>query len=92
MPSNAERRKADLITKAVTASQKRLGGKNQAQFRRFLKAYYENVPPQDIIHESPQTLFALAHGHWKLGQTRPGRKAVVRAFNPDPKKDGWHSD
>ena len=89
MPSDAEARKADLIRKTVAQSKKRLGKNAQNRFSPFLKAYYANVPSQDIQDNSPATLFALAHGHWKQSQVRSRRKALIRVFNPDAKKDGW---
>ncbi len=92
MPSNADRQKTGLIRKAAAESRKRLGKNAQNRFQLFLKAYYANVPPQDIKDYTPKALFGLAYGHWKHGQTRKTRRALVRAFNPDPKKDGWGSD
>ena len=89
MPSDGEARKADLIRKTVAQSKKRLGKNAQNRFSPFLKAYYANVPSQDIQDNSPATLFALAHGHWKQSQVRSRRKALIRVFNPDAKKDGW---
>ena len=92
MPSDAEARKADLIRKTIALSKKRMGKNVQSRFSRFLKTYFANVPPQDIQDSSPQTLFALAHGHWKQGRTRARRRPLIRVFNPDVKKDGWRCD
>ena len=92
MSPDAERLKADLINKAIARSRRRLGKNAQRRFAGFLRAYYANVPPRDIRDMTPETLFGLAHCHWKQGQTRPRRKPLIRVFNPDPKKDGWHSD
>ena len=92
MPPDPERLKADLINKAIARSRKRLGKIAQRRFAGFLPAYYANVPPQDIRDMAPETLFGLAHCHWKQGRTRPRLKPLIRVFNPDLKKDGWHSD
>jgi glutamate dehydrogenase len=89
MPFDAEARKTGLIKKTAGISKKRLSKSVQNRFPRFLKAYYANVPPQDIQDSTPETLFALAHGHWKQSRVRPRRKALIRAFDPDAKKDGW---
>ena len=92
MPSDAEALKADLIRKTIALSAKRLGKNVHNRFSLFLKAYFANVPPQDLQDCTPQTLFAMAHGHWKQAQTRSRGKALIRVFNPDIKKDGWRSD
>ena len=92
MPSDTEARKAVLIKKTIAQSKKRLGKNVQNRFSRFLRVYYANVPPQDIHGSTPQTLFNLAHGHWKQSQTRARRKPLIRVFNPDVKKDGWQCD
>ncbi|MEE8351917.1 MAG: NAD-glutamate dehydrogenase, partial [Rhodospirillales bacterium] len=91
MSSDAERRKKHLIRKAASEGRKRLGKNVQSRFQRFLEAYYANVPPQDILDSTATALFGLAHGHWKQGQTRKRGRPDIRAFNPDPKKDGWQS-
>ena len=92
MPSAAERQKAGLLKKAAQESRRRLGKNAQSRFGRFFDAYYANVPPQDIGESDPVTLFQLSHGHWKLGAARGKGKALIRVFNPDPRKDGWKSD
>ncbi|NQV84994.1 MAG: NAD-glutamate dehydrogenase, partial [Rhodospirillales bacterium] len=92
MSSDAEKMKADLVKKTITQSKKRLGKNIQSQFSGFLAAYYANVPPKDIQDHTPNTLFALAHGHWKQSQLRARGKPLVRVFNPDAKKDGWRCD
>ncbi len=92
MPSAADRQKTNLIKKAAAESRKNLGKNAQNRFQRFLSAYYANVPPQDIRDNPTETLFGLAHGHWKHGQTRKRGRTLVRVFNPDPKKDGWETE
>ena len=91
MPSVADRQKTNLIRKAAAESRKRLGKNAKNQFQRFLSAYYANVPPQDIRDNPSETVFGLAHGHWKHGQTRKRGRTLVRVFNPDPKKVGWET-
>jgi len=92
LPSDAEAQKADLIRKIIALGKRRLGKNLQNRFSRFLIIYYANVPPLDIQDSTPETLFALAHGHWRQSQTRARRKPLIRVFNPDAKKDGWRCD
>ena len=90
MPPDAERQKTDLIKKVIAESRKRLGKNAQKRFAGFLSTYFAQVPPQDILGKAPKMLFGLAHGHWKQGRVRARWKPLVRVFNPDPRKNGWH--
>jgi glutamate dehydrogenase len=91
MPGVAERQAADIIKSVADASRKTIKKDAQARFERFLAAYFQNVPPQDLKTSTPETLFSIAHGHFQLGAARRPNTTLVRVFNPDRKKDGWHS-
>ncbi len=91
MPGEAERQEADIIKKAEAISRQKLAKSEQERFRRFVAAYFRNVPSQDLKQASPDTLFGIAHGHFAHAAKRAAGHATVRAFNPDAKKDGWRS-
>ena len=58
MASKAEQAKATLIDRVVGIAETRLGKDRSAQTEFFLRAFYANVPPDDILGEEPETLFA----------------------------------
>ena len=91
MPSDSEKQKTALLKQMTAIGRNRLGKNAQKQFAGFLKVYYANVPPQDLLDNEAKELFGLAHGHWKLAQTRKSGRSIIRAFSPDPKKDGWET-
>jgi glutamate dehydrogenase len=91
MASKAEQAKAALIERIVGAAEVRLGKGRSAQTEFFLRAFYANVPPDDILGEEPETLFAAALGLWTFGTTRRPGEAKVRVFNPRHDEHGWHS-
>ncbi|MDZ4738026.1 MAG: NAD-glutamate dehydrogenase [Rhodospirillaceae bacterium] len=91
MPSRAEQAKAALIERASEIARGRLGEKRGAQAAHFVKAFYANVPPDDLLGEEPETLFAAALALWTFGAERMPGTAKVRIFNPNPDEHGWRS-
>jgi len=91
MASKAEQAKAALIERIVGAAETRLGKGRSAHAEFFLRAFYANVPPDDILGEEPESLFAAALGLWTFGATRRPGEAKVRVFNPRHDEHGWHS-
>jgi len=91
MPGETERQVADIIKKAGTISRGKLATDDQDRFRRFLAAYFHNVPAQDLKQIGADALYGIAHSHLVLGKHRKPGHAVVRVFNPDAKKQGWRS-
>ncbi len=91
MASKAEQAKATLIERAVAVAETRLGKGRSAQAEFFLRAFYANVPPDDIVGAEPETLFAAALGLWTFGATRRPGQAKVRVFNPRHEEQGWRS-
>ena len=91
MPGEVERQEADIIKRAETVSRSKLAKGDHDRFQRFLNAYFHNVPSQDLKQTGADALYSIAHGHFAFGGQRPPGHVLVRAFNPDAKKDGWRS-
>ncbi|MGB0867701.1 MAG: hypothetical protein ACPGSC_14410, partial [Granulosicoccaceae bacterium] len=60
----------------------RLGEKDGAGCADFIRAFYDNVPPDDIKSSSAQALFEEASSFWEFAQTRHGGEPLIRVFNP----------
>jgi glutamate dehydrogenase len=91
MPSRAEQAKSALIERASEIARERFGDKRGTQAAQFVQAFYANVPPDDILGEEPETLFAAALALWTFGAERTPGVAKVRIFNPHPDEHGWRS-
>ncbi|MEX2298550.1 MAG: NAD-glutamate dehydrogenase [Dongiaceae bacterium] len=91
MSSRAEQAKAALIERASEIARGRLGEKRGAPAAHFVQAFYANVPPDDMLGEEPETLFASALALWTFGAERTPGHAKVRIFNPNPDEHGWRS-
>jgi glutamate dehydrogenase len=91
MTGGGEQLKNDLIEKCVQRIRDRLEPKRAKTVERFLRHFYANVPPDDIIGESPDNLYGAALSKFGFVQQRDAEKAKVRVFNPRLEEHGWKS-
>ena len=91
MALRAEQHKAELIDRVVALAEKRLDRDRAADAVRFLRSFYANVPPDDILTVSPDDLFGAALSLWNFGQQRQPGAAKLRVYNPTPAEHGWRS-
>ena len=89
MALTEESRKEDLIGKA--ASMVREAGKkdNTPEAEEFVRQFYSNVPPNDILTTEPKDLYHAALSIWALARQRRAEEVKLKIFNPDPRKHGW---
>ena len=92
MSGDVTKRKTELMRTIVRGSRKKRHGRNSTQFESFVKHYFANVPPQDLVDKGPSTVLALATLHWRFGAKRKKGKPLVRAYNPSQKHHGYASD
>ena len=83
----------DQIT-AIIRSARRLADAGPLPDKRaaVLRAYCEDVAEDDLLATGPAYLAGAILSHLSWGRNRRAGSAKVRVFNPDPKRDGWHSD
>jgi len=91
MTGGAEQLKNDLIEKCVQRIQDRLEPKRAGIVERFLRHFYANVPPDDLIGESPDNLYGAALSMFGFLQKREADVAKVRVYNPRLEEHGWKS-
>jgi len=60
MAQKAEQLKFDLIEKVAARVRDRLDRERAGPAERFLRAFYANVPPDDILRQSPDNLYGAA--------------------------------
>jgi len=87
-----EKDKSQLIARVVRAAKSRLSATNAKTVGKFIRSYYENVPPSDLADTTPESLFGAALAHWKQASVRKSGKALLRVYNPSMKADGWDCD
>ena len=91
MALRAEQLKAELIDRVVQRAGERPDRARAAEVERFVRQFYANVPPDDILAESPDNLFGAALSLWCFGAEREAGCAKVRVYNPRQDEHGWRS-
>ncbi|NQV43900.1 MAG: NAD-glutamate dehydrogenase [Rhodospirillales bacterium] len=92
MAAKTEQTTTRLIGKISASARRRLGKAKAALAERYVRQYYENVPPHDIIERDSNELAAIAVNQLAASQTRRPGQAIVRVFNPTKKSHGWESE
>jgi glutamate dehydrogenase len=91
MASKAEQQKSELIERTLAAAKTRLPAERAAEVAAFIKQFYGNVAPDDLLRDTPENHYSAALSLWNFGASRPPRTAKVRVFNPRIEEQGWRS-
>ncbi len=83
--------KDEVIERVVEAVQSRMTGKKASFAEAFIRRFYENVAPTDIISEDTEDLYGAALSLWSFAAARKPKTAKVRVYNPGFDQHGWHS-
>ena len=83
--------KDEVIEKVVEAVQTKMPGKKAAFAESFVRRFYENVAPGDIVSEETEDLYGAALSLWGFAASRKPKTAKVRVYNPGFDQHGWHS-
>jgi len=91
MARKAEQYKAEIVDKAAALTAERLSPERAGAAERFLREFYGNVSPDDLVGETAESLYGAALSLWSHGQKRKPGSAKVRVFNPRLDEHGWRS-
>jgi len=91
MAVRAETLKNKQIGRIVDLARAKLsrGKAKSAEF--FIRAFFVNVPPDDLLGEETENLLGGALALMRFGERRRANQAKIRVYNPDIEKDGWQS-
>jgi glutamate dehydrogenase len=86
MSLDAETRKLALIDRVVA-----LAGETTPERAHFLRAFYRNTAPDDVLTRRPEDLLAAARSIWQaMAERRPGR-LTIRVLDPRDPAAAWTS-
>ncbi|MGQ9370876.1 NAD-glutamate dehydrogenase [Azospirillum sp. ST 5-10] len=91
MALRAEQIKDELTEAVVRQVRGRLDRDRADMAERFVRAFYANVPPDDIAQAPADQLYGAAVAMWQWGQERRPGTARVRVYNPRIEEHGWSS-
>jgi glutamate dehydrogenase len=87
----SEKSKAELIDQIVERVRARIDGDASERAERFVRLFYANVPPGDILGDAPDNLAGAALALWELAQERMPGAPKVRVYTPRIEAQGWES-
>src|SRR4026209_175338 len=58
---------------------------------QFERLYYAEVDPEELAARSARDLAGAAASHLDFARRFSSGKPKIRAYNPTPAQDGWHS-
>jgi len=85
----AEQRQVDLVDRLAAEARRRVPADEAESAEHFVRRYFANVAPDDVIYTSFDTLLGGALSLWELGAQRTRDTPKVRLFNPTVEKNGW---
>ena len=91
MADTSAQGRSRLISQILQAARKRLGSRKSKNAEAFVQQFFANVPPSDLRGETPANLAGGVLALWGRFQNRVPGKALVHAYNPERKADGWES-
>ena len=68
--SKADQHKAEIVDGVVALAKQRLDPAKGGMAERFIRLYFRNVPPHDVLREGGDTLYSVALGLLQFGGER----------------------
>ncbi|HEV7767943.1 MAG TPA: NAD-glutamate dehydrogenase domain-containing protein, partial [Thermoanaerobaculia bacterium] len=92
MTMTAEQRQVDIIDRLAAEARKRVPAEQAESAEKFIRRYFANVAPDDVIYTSTDTLLGGALSLWEFGAQRTPGKPKIRLFNPKQEEHGWGTE
>jgi glutamate dehydrogenase len=89
MTMTAEQRQVDLIDRLAAEARRRVSAEQAESAENFVRRYFANVAPDDVIYTSFDTLLGGALSLLEFGAQRVPGKPKVRLFNPTQATNPW---
>jgi glutamate dehydrogenase len=89
MTITAEQRQVDIVDRLAAEARRRVPAEQAESAENFVRRYFANVAPDDVIYSSFDTLLGGALSLWDFGAQRTPGKPKIRLFNPTEAVDGW---
>ena len=91
MTTSPAETKAALLESAVARVRERLEGDEADDVERFVRAYYANAAPDDLVGRNDLDVYGAAMAHWRLARLRRPGELKVHVYNPNVEEHGWES-
>ncbi|HEY0160426.1 MAG TPA: NAD-glutamate dehydrogenase [Thermoanaerobaculia bacterium] len=85
----AEQRQVDVVDRLAAEARNRVPAEQAESAEQFVRRYFANVAPDDVIYTSFDTLLGGALSLWEYGAQRMPGSPKIRLFNPAQEANGW---
>ena len=83
--------KQELVDGVIALAKERIAKDKRKEAENFIRQFYANIAPQDILSEEAEDLFGGALSIWSFGKSRDPGTTKIRAYNPRFETTGWQS-
>ncbi len=91
MTPRIDTRRKELIDKVAQKARSEFKGRSGDIAEIFVRTYYANVPPADVVQQDAGNLYGAVSSFWRFAQKRKPGKPKIRIFNPSEKEHGWRT-
>ncbi len=90
-PGNLRRRIDDALGRVTGLVRDRIDRDGVATVDWFVRHFYANVPPDDLVNTPDEQLYGAALAMWQAARRRQPGAATVRVYTPRVEQAGWHA-
>ncbi|HEM46432.1 MAG TPA: NAD-glutamate dehydrogenase, partial [Alphaproteobacteria bacterium] len=91
MASRPTTMKQETVETVISTMRGRVSERKAEAAETFIRHYYDDVAPEDILGADPEDLYGAALSLWQFGARRRPGEAAIRVYNPRVEQHGWHS-
>ncbi|MEM8917092.1 MAG: NAD-glutamate dehydrogenase, partial [Pseudomonadota bacterium] len=89
--SKSLEKKAEIVNKVAQFVRDRYPADTADAAETFIRLYYGNASPEDVIAEDEDDLYGAALGLWQFGKQRDAANPKIRVYNPTFDQNSWHT-
>ncbi|MBO0859464.1 MAG: NAD-glutamate dehydrogenase, partial [Chloracidobacterium sp.] len=82
---------AERIDEILDLARAKAAPEKRDAIERFVNAYFQETPPEDLMERRVDDLYGAALSHWNYARKREHDKPKLRVFNPTVEEHGWQS-
>jgi len=79
----------ERLAAVVEHARQKIAAGEHALIEVFIREYYRQIDPEDLVARSADDLAGAALSHWELGRVRSPGVPRVRVFSPSASEHGW---
>jgi glutamate dehydrogenase len=83
--------KAERLEEILALVRAKAPAESRDALERFVRAYFQQVSPEDLIERRADDLYGAALSHWHFARKRKPGNPKLRVFNPTVEDHGWQS-